>query len=134
MGAPPQVPRWIGDLSELMGLQLQGNRLSGTIPAELGKLAKLAVLYLNDNELEGTVRGVPPSRAPRALPPRPRRLTRAGPDRQVPPELAQLKQLTKLHLQNNRIAGLPPWMTQLTALRELHLAGNAPDRGRETFV
>ena len=39
--------------SSLIGLRLQTNQLSGSIPAELGQLVALAQLYLHGNQLSG---------------------------------------------------------------------------------
>ncbi|KAE8720539.1 Receptor-like protein kinase HAIKU2 [Hibiscus syriacus] len=48
-----KIPPAIGDLTELMELELQYNYLSGEIPMEIGKLHKLWQLELYNNELTG---------------------------------------------------------------------------------
>ncbi|GMI78463.1 receptor-like kinase 7 [Hibiscus trionum] len=48
-----KIPPAIGDLTELIELELQYNYLSGEIPMEIGKLHKLWQLELYNNELTG---------------------------------------------------------------------------------
>ncbi|KAB2093284.1 hypothetical protein ES319_A02G086100v1 [Gossypium barbadense] len=48
-----KIPPAIGNLTELIELELQYNYLSGEIPAEIGKLHKLWQLELYNNELAG---------------------------------------------------------------------------------
>uniref|UniRef100_A0A7S1UTJ0 Uncharacterized protein n=1 Tax=Grammatophora oceanica TaxID=210454 RepID=A0A7S1UTJ0_9STRA len=43
------------ELTELILLDLDGNKLTGTIPSTLGKLTELKFLLLNRNELHGTI-------------------------------------------------------------------------------
>ena len=45
---------WAG-AGDVWHLRLDGNRLTGTIPAELGRLTNLTVLYLSGNPLTGCV-------------------------------------------------------------------------------
>ncbi|XVE70280.1 hypothetical protein DITRI_Ditri10aG0059700 [Diplodiscus trichospermus] len=53
-----KIPPAIGDLTELIELELQYNYLSGEIPAEIGKLHKLWQLELYNNELTGKLPGM----------------------------------------------------------------------------
>ena len=46
---------WLGDLTELRELRLEGNRLTGMIPSKLVTLQKLTQVYLAGNEFEGCV-------------------------------------------------------------------------------
>ncbi|XVF36512.1 hypothetical protein REPUB_Repub19eG0064400 [Reevesia pubescens] len=48
-----KIPPAIGDLTELIELELQSNYLSGEIPLEIGKLNKLWQLQLYSNDLTG---------------------------------------------------------------------------------
>ncbi|KAE8706929.1 hypothetical protein F3Y22_tig00110387pilonHSYRG00274 [Hibiscus syriacus] len=48
-----KIPPAIGDLTELIELELQYNYMSGEIPMEIGKLHKLWQLELYNNELTG---------------------------------------------------------------------------------
>ena len=86
----------LGDLTNLRGLNLAGNNLSGTIPPELGKLTNLQHLYLCGNNLSGS----------------------------IPPELGKLTNLNRLELCNNNLSGTIPPELGLTNLRDLDLAGN----------
>jgi hypothetical protein len=42
-------------MTELRGLRLGRNQLSGTLPSEFGNLKNLEELILNDNDLSGTI-------------------------------------------------------------------------------
>ncbi|MDM8527199.1 hypothetical protein QUF58_03205 [Anaerolineales bacterium HSG24] len=75
-------------------LELNGNNLSGDIPAELGDLSTLTELQLADNQLSG----------------------------RIPPELGQLEQLTKLGLSNNPLEGPVPGNLINLPLEEFGLA------------
>ena len=46
---------WLGDLTELTELRLDGNQLSGPIPSKLSTLTKLTELRLAGNQLQGCV-------------------------------------------------------------------------------
>jgi len=50
-----EIPYEIGDLVNLIELNLQKNQLRGEIPPEMGNLTNLTSLYLNDNKLRGKV-------------------------------------------------------------------------------
>ena len=54
-GLSGAIPAELGNLTDLIYLQLQDNQLSGTIPVELGSLVQLEDLLLSSNELTGTV-------------------------------------------------------------------------------
>ena len=91
------VPAQLATLTELASLDLSGNRLNGPIPAELGDLGFLRALYLNDNQLSGT----------------------------IPAELGDLRSLTQLSLRNNRLSGAIPASLSNLALGYARFANNA---------
>ena len=49
------IPSEVGNMSNLVVLQLSGNSLSGVIPTEIGSLAEMYFLDLSDNSLVGTI-------------------------------------------------------------------------------
>ena len=49
------IPAELGQLGQLIQLNLHNNQLSGMIPAELGQLSQLNDLNLNNNQLSGTI-------------------------------------------------------------------------------
>lgn len=90
------LPAELGDLSNLTYLNLASNQLSGTIPSELGKLSGLKELDLHSNQLTG-----------------------------IPPELADLSNLTHLKLDRNPLRGsIPAGLGNLSNLQELSLSAN----------
>ena len=104
VGLTNQLPKEIGNLSNLKKLNLWGNQLSGTIPETIGNLQQLEILYLPDNQFTG----------------------------EIPSELCQLNRLSQLYLQNNQLIGnLPNQIKNLNnlSLLELHnnqLSGSIP--------
>ena len=115
------IPSEFGSLTELQLLRLNDNNLTGEIPAELGGLANLQVLRLGSNELTGEI------------PPELERLTNLQSlslnsnelTGQIPPSLSTLQELHHLILGYNRLVGsIPSELGRLANLRELVLAGN----------
>ncbi len=76
-------------------LDISGNNLNGTLPADLGTLTSLKTLSLSDNRLRGTI-----------------------------PNLGALVGLTSLDLSVNRLSGTIPDLSALTSLSGLSLFGN----------
>ena len=92
-----QIPRSVGNLTNLVYLGAWGNRLSGPIPVELGNLSSLDTLDLSGNQLSGP----------------------------IPVELGNLTNLAHLGVGNNQLAGpIPPELWDLTNLVSLSLHNN----------
>ncbi len=88
------VQVWDG---RVVGLGLDSNQLSGTIPSELASLSNLQWLYLENSQLSGA----------------------------IPPELSSLTKLEGLALLNNELTGkIPAEIGSLANLRSLWLGGN----------
>ncbi|WVZ71956.1 hypothetical protein U9M48_020483 [Paspalum notatum var. saurae] len=52
---PGTLPRWIGQLTSLIVLDLTGNNITGPIPTNVGRLTGLQTLHLSENHLSGNV-------------------------------------------------------------------------------
>ena len=90
-GLAGTIPAEMGVLADLEWLDLRDNRLTGPVPGELGDLESLRELYLTGNELSG----------------------------RLPSELGELGDLQALHLARNRFGGaLPSSLTQLSKLTD----------------
>ena len=90
-------------------LYLDGNQLTGEIPAELGDLSNLEVLSLGGNQLTGSI----PAELGNQL---------TG---EIPAELGDLTNLTHLYLYDNQLTGeIPAELGDLTNLELLSLYGN----------
>ena len=74
------MPPEIGALENLEELDLRNNQLTGSIPPEIGALENLEELLLYDNQLTGT----------------------------IPPEIGTLENLERLSLSRNRLTGCIP--------------------------
>lgn len=83
--------------TNVTGLDLTGNHLSGSIPPELESLPNLTRLYLGNNQLTGS----------------------------IPPEFGSLTKLTDMYLYSNQISGvIPTQLGSMTSLTYLNLGGN----------
>ena len=115
------IPPEIGNLTNLIKLNLFGNQLSGSIPPEIGSLSNLTALYLSDNQLSGPI------------PPEIGNLTKLKLlwmyDNQlsgaIPPEIGSLTNLIVLYLNNNQLSGtIPTEIGNITNLTDLNLYAN----------
>ncbi|MCY3756237.1 MAG: leucine-rich repeat domain-containing protein [Acidobacteria bacterium] len=96
------LSEWYGvgtdERGRVTSLELWGNQLSGTLPAELGGLSNLNGLNLSENQLRGA----------------------------VPPELGKLSNLQGLNLSGNKLSGkIPHRLTQLSQLDYLDIRRTA---------
>ena len=92
------VPKEIGNLSNLISIHLQNNYLSGLIPATVGQLRKLQSLNFRGNKLQ----------------------------RHIPNNLCEVRALAGLILGGNKLFGsLPTCFENLTFQRSLQVDSNA---------
>jgi len=88
------LPAEVGDLTALTWLQLNNNQLTGSIPATLGNLTAVTWLRLEDNQLSGP----------------------------IPPTLGNMSMLENLYLAGNPLSGtIPAELGNLANLRKLYL-------------
>ncbi|XWS10906.1 hypothetical protein CRYUN_Cryun38cG0038500 [Craigia yunnanensis] len=91
------IPGEIGNLSNLINLDLDNNEFIGSIPTTIGRLRNLQSLSLQGNKLEGS----------------------------LPTELCHLKSLGFLYFTGNKLAGpIPACLGDLVSLRYLFLGSN----------
>lgn len=90
----------------VININLEGNRLSGTLPSDLGLLPHLQALLLAHNRLRGA----------------------------LPASYGQLTRLRQLILDHNRLSGsIPPEVGRMTSLSHIQLHGNAFIGGMDHF-
>ena len=122
------IPPELGDLSNLEGLWLEVNQLSGPIPPQLGNLSSMWILSLHVNQLSGSI---PPQLGNMT---NLQILSLSGNQLSgtIPSQLGRLENLTTLILAGNPLSGsIPPELGNLRSLRELtlsntQLSGNIP--------
>jgi|GEM_PF-2514592 len=120
------LPPELGDLSELVTLELTGNRIGsrigGSIPPELGSLDNLETLILSANQLTGTI----PNELGALTNLRELNLRRNELSGSIPPALGELANLSDLSLGFNNLSGaIPPELTKLNELVHFELRANA---------
>ncbi|CAK7351859.1 unnamed protein product [Dovyalis caffra] len=91
------LPEELGNLTQLLEIDLTLNYINGTIPARLGQLPNLKILSLMANRLNGP----------------------------IPPEIGNITTLEELVLEDNLLGGpLPEELGKLRRLRRLVLSAN----------
>ncbi len=116
-----EVPSELGFLSKLERLTLSSNLLTGEIPAELGNLARLKELYLSFNRLSGPV----PLELSRLSDLEVLSLSENELTGPIPSELGHLNQLISLRADQNQLSGsIPTSFSKLTGLKLLVLSQN----------
>jgi len=90
----PIVPNWVGRLTNLRSLGLEGNALED-LPESIASMEQLTELDLKRNRLDA-----------------------------VPPVLERVSALEKLNLHQNQIKQLPQWIGGLNSIRKLNLSRN----------
>ncbi|XP_030943040.1 probable LRR receptor-like serine/threonine-protein kinase At3g47570 [Quercus lobata] len=91
------IPREIGNLSNLMTLNLKDNELIGPIPTIVGNLGNLQGLFLQNNRIHGS----------------------------IPNDICHLRKLVDLHLSQNELFGsIPTCWGSLSSLQNLYLDSN----------
>ncbi|KAK7324504.1 hypothetical protein VNO77_28105 [Canavalia gladiata] len=132
------------NVCHVIGIVLEGQNLSGTLPSELVRLPYLQEIVLNFNYLNGTI---PPQwgamklvnislRGNRLTGPIPKELGNISTlknlilefnqlSEELPPELGNLFQLERLYLTSNYFTGnLPATFARLTALKNVMMEGS----------
>ncbi|TYK24555.1 receptor like protein 30-like [Cucumis melo var. makuwa] len=95
-GFSGEIPKEIGKLRSLVGLNLSNNKLTGEIPTSLGNLNNLEWLDLSSNELCGN----------------------------IPPQLVGLTFLSHLNLSSNHLSGPIPQGNQFDTFESFSYFGN----------
>ncbi|MCY4449129.1 MAG: hypothetical protein OXE02_09850 [Chloroflexi bacterium] len=123
-----EVPSELGNLTNIDDLSVSYNRLSGSVPASLGNLTKAWGIHLNNNQFTGPI---PPEFG--NLDTEHFHLSDNKFSGSIPPELANIKSLGGLLLQNNRLTGRIPDelknanFLHSVALQNNRLTGEIPD-------
>ncbi|KAI3460181.1 hypothetical protein Pfo_016844 [Paulownia fortunei] len=115
------ISPYIGNLSFLRSLELQNNQLIGELPDQLGNLFCLRTLNLSFNSIEGVI----PSNISRCKDLRMLDLMQNQISGRIPQEISHLTQLKVLNLARNQLSGdLPSSLTNISSLVNLNLGTN----------
>ena len=112
------LPPELGDLTELMVLDLYHNQITGNLPAELGDLTHLAMLMLEMNRLNGSI----PSTFGNLAGLQYLNISGNSLGGSIPPEIGLLTNLYTLQIIANRLTGsIPSELGNLTKMTSLDL-------------
>jgi internalin A len=111
------VPRWLTNLTDLITLDLSGNRIT-YLTDSIGNLADLTSLYLSGNQITQLPGGFSKLTDLSELSLSHNRLT------ELPDSIGNLTHLTSLDLSGNQLTELPDSIGNLTHLTSLDLSGN----------
>ena len=113
-----EIPPQLGKLSNLEHLSLLGNNLTGNIPPQLGRLSKLEGLDLGGNNLTGKI----PNKLGKLSSLRALYLYHNNLTGKIPKQLSKLSNLDTLILRQNQLTGpIPDWLGELPNLSESQL-------------
>ncbi|CAN0921942.1 Receptor protein-tyrosine kinase CEPR1 [Linum grandiflorum] len=117
-----QIPAWLGNMTSLVDLELDGNFLTGRIPSELGLLKNLKSLELYYNyELSGKI----PEELGNLTELRDLDISVNKLTGNIPESICRLPKLQVLQLYNNSLTGeIPISLAESPSLRILSLYGN----------
>ena len=119
----------IGNLSFLASLELQDNQFTGAIPDQVGELSRLSVLNMSSNHIRGAI----PLNITTCLELKILDLMENEISGTIPAELGRLRNLEILNLGRNQLGGtIPPSVSNLSSLNTLilgtnNLGGRIPD-------
>jgi len=116
------IPSEIGNLTHLQRLWASSNQLTGNIPPEIGNLNNLRTLYLYSNQLSGNI---PVEMTTFATNLRWVYLGNNQLSGTIPPEIGNMTNLVDLGLENNQLTGnIPPEIGNMANLKGINLSGN----------
>jgi len=117
------IPSEIGNLTNLTRLWLSGNQLTGNIPPEIGNMTSLINVILSDNQLSGEIPVEITTLAAHSL--NYLSLWSNQLSGSILPEFGNMTNLIQLGLGNNQLTGnIPPEIGNMTNLDGVDLSGN----------
>ncbi|MCB0278035.1 MAG: hypothetical protein KDD94_00930, partial [Calditrichaeota bacterium] len=115
------LPAEIGDLNELIVLDLRSNQLSGEIPAEIANLTKLITINLSDNNLTGSL----PGQIGNLINIENVYLNTNSLDGTLPSSIYKMNKLKKIYLTDNLVSGpIPAGIDSLNNIEEIGFSNN----------